>query len=164
MAISVYLKNLRAHVGHQLLMVPGVAAVIRDNERKILLQRSANGWSLPAGAVDPGETPAEAVVREVSEETGLSVRPLRVLGVFGGAEGFRYTYANGDQVEYMCILFDCEVRGGKLDGRNDETEELHFFPADEMPQLALGYPRELFSQPPRETYFQRSEHWTEGRA
>jgi 8-oxo-dGTP pyrophosphatase MutT (NUDIX family) len=91
MAISGYLNSLREHVGHQLLMVPGVAAVIRNSERKILLQRNANGWSLPAGAVDPGETPAQAVVREVSEETGLSVRPLRVLGVFGGADGFRYT-------------------------------------------------------------------------
>jgi 8-oxo-dGTP pyrophosphatase MutT (NUDIX family) len=145
-------------------MVPGVAAVIRNNEREILLQRNTNGWSLPAGAVDPGETPAQAIVREVSEETGLSVRPLRVLGVFGGADGFRYTYANGDQVEYMCILFECEVLGGQLHGRDDETEDLHFFLADEMPQLPLGYPREIFSQPPKETYFQWSEHWIEGTA
>ena len=164
MAISSYLTSLRERVGHQLLMVPGVAAVIRNNEREILLQRNTNGWSLPAGAVDPGETPAQAVVREVSEETGLSVRPLRVLGVFGGADGFRYTYANGDQVEYMCILFECEVLGGQLQGRDDETEELLFFPADEMPQLPLGYPREIFSQPPEQTYFQWSELWIEGTA
>src|ERR1700710_1142172 len=93
MGISPYMKALRERVGDRLLLVPCVAAVIHDSEGRILLQRGTHGsWSLPAGGIDPGEAPAQAVIREVWEETGLRVRPDRVLGVFGGADGFRLVY------------------------------------------------------------------------
>lgn len=54
---------------------PGVAAVVLDAARRVLLARRAdNGlWGLPSGHVEPGETVAEAVAREVREETGLDV-------------------------------------------------------------------------------------------
>ena len=56
----------------------------------LLQRRNDDGsWSLPAGAIDPGEGPAQAVVREAYEETGLHVVPEKVAGVFGG-EGFRH--------------------------------------------------------------------------
>ena len=66
MPISDYLKRIRAAIGHEMLLNPGVAAIIRDEAGRVLLQkRSDDGtWSLPAGAIDPGETPAQAVVRE----------------------------------------------------------------------------------------------------
>ena len=158
MAISDYLKDLRGRIGHRLLMVPSVAAMIFNHEGRILLQRTNEGWSLPAGAINPGETPAQAVIREVREQTGLQVRPQRVVGVFGGSDGFRFTYSNGDQVEYLCVLFECGVMGGEPGGSDDETVELHFFPVDQMPQLTVGYPSEIFTQSHREPYFQRSEH------
>ena len=160
MSISPYLSGLRDRVGHQLLMVPSVAALIRNPEAEILLQRTASGvWSVPAGAIDPGEAPAQAVVREVREETGLHVRPCRIVGVFGGNPGFRYTYSNGDEVEYLCVLFDCEVLGGALVGQDDETIELRFFPFEEMPSLAVAYPRELFSGSHPESHFQWNDLW-----
>ena len=52
----------------------------------------------PAGAIDPGETPAQAIIREVLEETNLCVLPSRIVGVFGGAKNFRFKYPNGDNV------------------------------------------------------------------
>jgi ADP-ribose pyrophosphatase YjhB (NUDIX family) len=82
-------------------------------------------------------------VREVAEETGLEVTPNVLFGVFGG-KGFRYTYANGDQVEYTVVVFGCAVIGkarGALDG---ETKMLRYFDPDEMPTLALDYPRSIF--------------------
>lgn len=51
-------------------------------------------WSLPAGAIGLGETPAMAMVREVSEDTGLRVEPMAILAVLGG-EAFRFTYPDG---------------------------------------------------------------------
>lgn len=73
MPISPYIRGLRAHVGSQLLLLPGVAALVRNEEGSLLLiRRSDDGrWGLPAGVVDPGETPADAVRREVLEETGF---------------------------------------------------------------------------------------------
>src|SRR4051794_11720409 len=123
---------------------PAVAALVRDGEGRILLQRrSDNGrWNLPAGAVDPGESPADAVIREVREETGLRVRPVRVAGVFGGRDGFRHSYPNGDEVEFTVVVFECDAVGGSLDADNDETAGLAWFRLDERPPLTIEYPLE----------------------
>ena len=159
MAISAYLKDLRDRVGHRLLIMPGVAAVIRDATGRILLQKRTDGlWSLPAGAIDPGEAPAQALVREVWEETGLRVRPRRLIGVFGG-RAFRYTCPNGDEVENLSLMFDCEVVGGILGGQDDETAELHFFAPEEMPELPLDYPREVFASGYQGIYVQWDDGW-----
>jgi 8-oxo-dGTP pyrophosphatase MutT (NUDIX family) len=141
--MSPYFKQLRAKIGHDLLLVPGVAAVIRDSTGRLLLQErsSGEGWSLPAGAIEPGESPEQAVQREVLEETGLVVAPTQVLGVFGGRH-FRYVYPNGDAVESTVVLFRCAVireTGAALD---PETKSLRYFAEAEMPRLALPYPTE----------------------
>jgi len=116
---SDYIKELRASLGNSLLLLPGVAAVIPDDSNRILLQeKNGEAWSLPAGMIEPGESPKKAVIREVREETGLIVAPQKVLGVFGGDQ-FRYVYPNGDSVEYTIILFRC------------------------VPELALPYPIDL---------------------
>jgi 8-oxo-dGTP pyrophosphatase MutT (NUDIX family) len=157
MGISSYIKNLRGKIGTGLLQVPSVAAIIRDESGRVLLQlRTSDGrWSLPAGAIDPGESPAEAIVREAREETGLHVTPRKIVGVFGG-EGFAHTYGNGDSVEYLAVLFACDVIGGELRGEDDETAELRYFDPREMPDLAQPYPRHLFARDADgETYFRR---------
>jgi 8-oxo-dGTP pyrophosphatase MutT (NUDIX family) len=145
MPISSYVRDLRARVGTGLLMLPGVAALIRDEEGRILLhlRTDDNRWSLPAGGLEPGEPPARAVIREVREETGLLVVPERIAGVFGGA-AFRHTYPNGDVVEPTVILFECRVEGGTLGGMDGETQEIRYFPPAELPRLVQPYPAALF--------------------
>jgi 8-oxo-dGTP pyrophosphatase MutT (NUDIX family) len=156
MSISDYVREMRECVGHRLLLLPGVTGLVRDDEGRVLLMRRAdNGrWGFPAGAIDPGESPAQAVEREVREETGLQVRATRVAGVFGGA-GFRLRYENGDEAEYTVIVFECEVVGGKLEPVDGEALELRYFAPNEAPQLLLAYPRELLerSNPSSPTVF-----------
>ncbi len=139
-----YIQTLRAKIGHDLLLLPGVAAVIPDGKGRILLQEksSGEGWSLPAGGIEPGETPEQAITREVLEETQLKVTATRILGVLGGKE-FRYVYPNGDAVEYTVILYLCSVAGRSRAPRDPETRSLRYFTASDMPALALPYPIEL---------------------
>lgn len=148
MAISPYLKDLRKKVGHDLLLVPAVAGVIWDAEGRVLLQRRADDgqWSLPAGSVEPGEIPYEAVIREVWEETGLSVEPYAILGVFGGS-AHRVRYLNGDAVEYTTTVFACRLLSGVLQPQDDESADLRYFRPDAMPPLSMPYPPEMFRFP-----------------
>lgn len=136
MPISDYLAGLRRHVGHDLLMMPCAAAIIRDDQGGVLLQRRSDTgtWGVPGGALDPDEHPAQACVREVHEETGLIVRPVSVVAV----ETHPITaYPNEDVVQPICIVFACEVEGGKLGSLDGESLELRFFPVEELPDVDL---------------------------
>ena len=145
--MSPYFKNLRNKIGYDLLLIPSVAAVVTDGEGRILLQEKSSGesWSLPAGAIEPGESSEEAIVREVREETGLNVSVEKIPGVYGGI-GFRYTYPNNHQVEYTVILYRCRVISASCTPLDSETVSLNYFSKQDMPPLALPYLREvLFS-------------------
>jgi len=152
MPISPYLKSLREKIGREILQVPSVAAIVRDADGKILLVKSSGVWSLPAGAIDLGETPARAVVREVFEETGLLVKPSSVAGVFGG-EKFRYVYGNGDAVEYFIVVFECEIVGGQLIAQDGEVSEFGYCAVEEIPDLAIPYPKSMFALGTAKVYF-----------
>jgi 8-oxo-dGTP pyrophosphatase MutT (NUDIX family) len=140
--MSPYFRQLRSKIGHDLLLLPSVAAVIRDTEGRVLFHEksSGEGWSLPAGAIEPGESPRQAICREVREETGLLVEPRQIIGAFGGME-FRYIYPSGDQVEYAVVLYLCVPIGKSSDPWDPETISLRYFGENEMPKLALPYPR-----------------------
>ncbi|MET0409857.1 MAG: NUDIX domain-containing protein [Polyangiaceae bacterium] len=159
MTMSPYYRALRARTGPDLLLMPAVAAVIRDDQGRLLVQRTQQGeWSLPAGAIEPGEAPARAVAREVHEETGLQVRPARVLGVVGG-ENCRVTYPSGDRVEYIVTVFECHVVTGSLIDSNDETASLHWFKLDELPKLAFPYPDEVLRSESPLAHFEWDDAW-----
>lgn len=142
--MSPYLRQLRSKIGHDLLLLPSVAAVIHDEHGRLLLQEksSGEGWSLPAGAIDPGETPEQAVRREVLEETGLHVAPGEILGVFSGAD-YRYVYPNGDAVEFTVVVFRCTVVAKSDSPLDPETKSLRYFHRGEMPALPLPYPADV---------------------
>lgn len=135
-----YLKKLRQKIGHELLHVPSVAGLIRNSKNQLLfIKKTEDGlWGLPAGAIEPGETPKEAVVREVLEETGLKVKPSKIAGVFGGPE-FRHTYPNGDKVEYLVTLFICEILETGV-ATDNEVSEMRYFSQTDMPSIPIPYP------------------------
>lgn len=160
MPISAYLAGLRERIGHDLVLSPSVAAVIRDKAGNVLIhQRSDNGlWEVPAGAVDPDEAPAQALVREVLEETGLKVRPVRVIGVFGG---FTVVHPNGDVTQPHATLFECEVIGGRLEARDGEALAFRWVRPADVPQQ-FDAPPDIFEPDFDGTYFAWDERWLAG--
>jgi 8-oxo-dGTP diphosphatase len=134
MPISDYITQLRSKIGHDLLLVSAVNAVILNDEGHVLLQRATldGAWAVPGGGMDPDEQPAEAVVREILEETGLIVEPYHLVNVMVEAP---VQFPNGDRVQYLVLTFLCRIRGGEMRIADDESLELRFFPPNEMPEL-----------------------------
>lgn len=122
MSIPEFIVDLRSVVGHSLLLLPGVRAVVRDGAGGVLMIRRSDfdRWDLPSGIIEPGEQPAQTVVREVFEETGMVVRPVAIIGVYAGD---RVTYPNGDVAQYVTIVFECDVVGGTLAADGEEALE-----------------------------------------
>lgn len=129
MPMSPYVESIRARIGNDFLLLPGVTAVIRDGERFLLGRHAPSGvWSLLGGGVEPGEEPTDAVAREVLEETGARVRITGLIGAYGG-DPMAVTYPNGDQVGYVTVAYECEMLSDPAPDM-DEIVELGWFPRE----------------------------------
>ncbi len=125
--MSDYVRGLRERVGNNLLFMPSAHCLIRDGEGRLLLVRHAEGrWMLPGGAVEPGETPADAVRRECWEEACVLVEPTRIVGVYGGPE-FSVVYHNGDRAMWVVTIFEGRVLDGEPRPGDDETIDAAWF-------------------------------------
>jgi 8-oxo-dGTP pyrophosphatase MutT (NUDIX family) len=137
--MSEHVRRLREKVGHDLLFWPSAAVLVKDRDGKVLLVRHVEGhWMLPAGAVDPGETPAEAARREAREEASVQLELVRVAGVFGGDPHFRMTYANGDEVAWVTTLFEANIIDGVPAPGDDEIADVRWVSIAEAFELAIS--------------------------
>lgn len=147
MPVPDFLLALRSHVGHGLLPLVGVTAVVVSEEGDVLLHRRADDgrWCTPGGILEPEEEPARAVVREVREETGLEVEVERLSSVVAQEP---HTYPNGDRVQFLDLAFRCRPVGGAPDATGDETLDVGWFAPDALPDMPrriierIGYARE----------------------
>lgn len=115
----------------------GCSAAIFDTKGRILLtRRTDNGqWCMPGGAVESGESVAEACEREVFEETGLSVRVKRLVGVYSHPDQL-VIYPDGNKAFIVALHFEAVVTGGKL-GLSDETTAFGYFTREEIQSMDL---------------------------
>jgi 8-oxo-dGTP pyrophosphatase MutT (NUDIX family) len=129
-----FIRTLRASAGRQLLFLPGVSAVVFDDAGRVLLARRADTgrWSIIGGIAEPGEQPAQTVVREVYEETAVRCVAERVVLV-QGMEPIRYP--NGDRCQFMDISFRCRAVGGQARVNDEESLEVGWFALDALPPL-----------------------------
>jgi 8-oxo-dGTP pyrophosphatase MutT (NUDIX family) len=134
-----YVRDVRELVGHRLLLLPAVSVHVRDEAGRLLLvhQRDRDQWGTVGGAVEPGESPADAAVREVKEETGLDVELTALVEVLGGPD-FEMTYPNGDECAYLSIVYDARVVGGTLTPDGVEVSRCEWFELSELASLDLG--------------------------
>jgi ADP-ribose pyrophosphatase YjhB (NUDIX family) len=140
MAISAHLARLRAVIGPQLIQLPSVSVILVDDQARLLLVRhtgSPDRWGMPGGAVEIGESPAQAAVREVREEIGVQIGGLRLLDVLGGAD-YEVTYSNGDQVAYVTAVYEAAIVDGTPAEDQEEICELDWFTPAQLRDVALN--------------------------
>lgn len=133
MAIASHIRDLRAKVGTDLLLLPSVAVVPEDADGRVLLVRQIDTglWATIGGAVDVDESPEAAARREAREEAGVEVDLTGILGALGGPE-FRLTYPNGDQCAYVSIVYSARIVGGTPRPDGEETDGVGWFRRDQL--------------------------------
>ena len=114
--------------GYQTPKIDTRAAIIKDN--KILLTHENNGtWSLPGGWCDVLESVKSNTIKEVKEETGLDVEPIKIISIQDRNKHNKPIYAYG-----VCKIFVlCNLIGGKF-VKNIETTEIRYFSLSELPE------------------------------
>lgn len=103
-----------------------VAGAVYDKttDSFLVIQRRDNGdWQLPGGVLELGETIEQGVVREVYEETGVTVKPVRLTGIYKNM-------ARG----VVALVFLCEIVSGDLE-TNDEAQKVEWMKSERVPKM-----------------------------
>lgn len=106
-----------------------IATIVGNDKGELLLvQRSDSGiWLYPTGWADIGYSPAEVAVKEVREETGIEVEPIRLLSV---VDGLRRGFTS---VPLYSLIFYCKAIGGELKAHPLECRDVGWFDRDHLP-------------------------------
>ncbi len=108
-----------------------------DDAGRILLHKRTDNeyWSIPGGAMKPGESIAETVVREVQEETGIEAEVQKILGVYSNPRHVS-VYDDGEVRQQFSICFLCRAAGGEL-RTSEESSEVRFVELAETEALEI---------------------------
>jgi 8-oxo-dGTP diphosphatase len=115
-------------------MFIGTNGIVVDNKGRVLLilRDDTRTWAIPGGALDAGELPTDGVAREVEEETGISVMPARLVGLY---------HWNDRAEDFLILAFRCLIEGGAI-ARSEESPRVVFSETDSLPRPMLGLHKE----------------------
>ena len=139
-----YMRELRALVGSRPLIAVGADVLVQRDESEVLLQLRRDGryWTVPGGALEPGESLEDTARRELREETGLVARELRLLTVCSGPE-FDHTYPNGDRIHNVVAIYQALGVEGELRPDPHEGLRLRYFSTGALPEMPTSSRRML---------------------
>lgn len=115
-----------------------VAAIIEKNGKIILVKENMKGhpdhgkWNHPAGWIDVGENPLEAIRREVKEETGLTFKPINILGIYSLVRNDLKKYRGGETPHVIKIVFLGKFLNKKREKLADDISETKWFSPEEI--------------------------------
>jgi ADP-ribose pyrophosphatase YjhB (NUDIX family) len=118
-------------------LVPSVTAIVSNQDGAILMVHKTDNdlWALPGGGMDVGESMADAVVREVKEETGIDVEVTGVVGIYTNPNHVM-AYDDGEVRQQCSICFTTRLLGGTL-ATSSETKEVRFVASADLAALNI---------------------------
>jgi ADP-ribose pyrophosphatase YjhB (NUDIX family) len=131
---SYILDLFSSEVGYATPKVDVRAAVFHEDKILLVKEKEDSNWTLPGGWADIGESPSDAIVREVYEESGYQTRVVKLLAVYDRNHS-RHGHPPLAYHVYK-LFFRCELIGGNPKA-SFETEEVAFFREEEIPKLSL---------------------------
>jgi ADP-ribose pyrophosphatase YjhB (NUDIX family) len=135
--VQEWMRSVGAGVAGYVTPKVAVGAVVGNERGELLLvQRADNGvWLYPTGWADIGYSASEVAVKEVFEETGMEVEPVRLIAVL---DGLRLGFT---QVPLYSLVFHCRVLGGELRRHPLECIDVGWFAEGELPEPLAGATR-----------------------
>ncbi len=100
-------------------VVVSAKAIILNDDKFLVLKQSRPGmsyWDLPGGKLEYGETPEEAVIREVKEEVDLVVMPIKLIGTW-------WFFSPVNKYQVICLTYLCEARDFGIDLTKNPADE-----------------------------------------
>jgi ADP-ribose pyrophosphatase YjhB (NUDIX family) len=147
-----YLDDPEAPAANSL--VPSVNVAVSDDDGRLLLIRRTDNdnWALPGGAMDCGETMADAAIRETREETGIDCEITGLVGVYTNPRHVILYTSNGEVRQECSFVFKARPTGGEPTP-SSESSEVRWVRVDELPGYEMHPSMRL-----------RVEHYLEDRA
>lgn len=107
--------------------------VINDGQVLLIQREDFKVWALPGGQVDPGESVAQAAIREVKEETGIDIEHLCLVGIY-----FRPQWPEDNH----SVVFAARPIGGILRPQKEEADDVGYFDSKHLPNLLIWWHRQ----------------------
>lgn len=138
--MSPYVAQLRAAMGSAVLLLPSAAVLPVDALGRLLLVQHrghSDGWGTVGGAVEIGESPRQAALRETQEEIGAVPRSLSLLDVLGGPD-LEVIYPNGDRAAYVTSVFTADLGSQDTAPDGEEIEEIAWLSREALTTASLN--------------------------
>jgi ADP-ribose pyrophosphatase YjhB (NUDIX family) len=118
-------------------IVPAVSVIVRDEtDRVLLIHRTDNDlWSIPGGAMEPGESVRQAAVRETNEETGYDVEITGLVGIYTDPNHI-IAYSDGEVRSEFSICMTGTITGGQA-RTSSESSEVVWQPLEQLDALNI---------------------------
>jgi ADP-ribose pyrophosphatase YjhB (NUDIX family) len=128
--------ELGRDVGYVTPKIEVRGALVDDQDRLLLIRERTDGrWSLPGGFADPLDTPSEAVIREVREESGYGVEVVKLVGCW---DRDRRGHLPRLPISIYKLFFLCRANGERHPPDELETLDIGWFAVDALPELSAG--------------------------
>lgn len=116
---------------------PSAAVFVLYDGKLLLTQRSDNGnWSMPGGAHDPGESLTHTAIRETVEETGITVRPTGVAGIYTDPRHVIHYTSNDEVRQEFTVVYRADYVSGQPT-TSSETTRVKWIPVEQLDQLPM---------------------------